>query len=87
MWGASRGGEVVKLQHPLLIDWNGHLYVLYGAVFDEYVYSNSTTQHVLKTLSLIDTRYSDSRRNVEFNRETDDWSKVQGVLWITFAPQ
>ena len=38
-------------------------------------------------LLLIDTRYSDTRRNVEFNRATDDWSKVQGVVWLTAAPQ
>ena len=38
-------------QRPLLLDWNGHLYVLSGVVFDEYVYSNGTTQHILKTLS------------------------------------
>ena len=75
----------MKLQHPLLIDWNGHLYVLYGAVFDEYVYSNSTTQHVLKTLSLIDTRYSDERRYVSFNRQNDDWGKLTGSLTLSIT--
>jgi hypothetical protein len=72
-------------QHPLLIDWNGHLYVLYGAVFDEYLYSNGTTQLVLKTLSLIDTRYSDERRYVSFNRQTDDWGKLTGLLTLTIT--
>ncbi len=36
---------------------------------------------------LLDTRYSDSRREVAFNRETDDWSKVQGMLWLTVGQQ
>ena len=35
---------------------------------------------------LLDTRYSDSRRKVVFNRETDDWSKVQGMLRVTIQP-
>jgi hypothetical protein len=30
-------------QHPLLMDWNGRLYVLYGAVFDEYIYFSGPT--------------------------------------------
>jgi hypothetical protein len=38
-------------------------------------------------LLLIDTRYSDARRNVEFDRQTDDWGKVEGVVWMAFAPQ
>jgi hypothetical protein len=72
-------------QHPLLMEWNGHLYVLYGAVFDEYVYSSGTTQHILKTLSLIDTRYSDQRRKVSFDRQADDWGKVDGLLKLTIT--
>jgi len=75
----------LKAQQPLLIDWNGHLYVLYGAVFDDYIYNNGTLLHVLKTLSLIDTRYSDQRRYVSFNRQTDDWGKIGGLLKLTIT--
>ncbi len=68
-------------QHPLLMDWSGHLYVLYGAVFDEYRYYDSGTRvHVIRTLSLADTRFSDGRRYVSFNRQTDDLGKVTGLL-------
>jgi hypothetical protein len=38
-------------------------------------------------LLLVDTRFSDSRRAVEYNRETDDPAKVHGFLLVTYAPQ
>jgi hypothetical protein len=59
-------------QHPLLMDWNRHLYVLYGVVFDEYRYQGVTV-HAIHTLLLVDTRFSDRQRYVSFNRQTDDW--------------
>jgi len=41
--GASVNAENIigslMAQRPLLMDWNGHLYVLYGAVFDDYRYT------------------------------------------------
>jgi hypothetical protein len=42
---------------------------------------------MIHKLLLLDTRYSGSRRAVTFNRETDDWSKVQGMLRLAVAPQ
>lgn len=67
-------------QRPLLIDWNGRLYVMYGAVFDEYKYNSGLAVHVIRTLLLVDARFSDRRRYVSFNRQTDDWGKVTGLL-------
>jgi hypothetical protein len=71
-------------QRPLLMDWNSHLYVLYGAVFDEYRYQSGTV-HAIHTLLLIDTRFSDRRRYVSFNRQTDDWEKVTGLLALAIT--
>src|ERR1700722_306506 len=80
--------ETLQKKHAMLMLWKSHLYVLYGVMYVEDYDPNtfSGTDNVTKLL-LIDTRYSDSRRNVEFNRATDDWTQVQGVLWITAAPQ
>src|SRR5579863_2515327 len=80
--------ETLQQKHAMLLLWKSHLYVLYGATYilDFDPNSGDSTDNVL-TLLLIDTRYSDSRRNVEFNRETDDWSKVQGFFWVTSEPQ
>jgi hypothetical protein len=72
-------------QHPLLMDWDGHLYVLYGAVFDEYRYYDGRIDWVIKKLALVDTRFSDKRRYVSFDRQTDDWSKVSGLLALTIT--
>lgn len=81
--GASVNPEgiigTLKVQRPLLMDWNGHLYVLYGAVFDENLCTDEAL-HSIHTLLLIDTRFSDHRRYVTFDRQTDDWGKVSGLL-------
>jgi hypothetical protein len=70
-------------QHPFLMDWSGHLYVLYGAVFDEYKYQDGTRSYFIHTLMLVDTHFSDSRRLVSFDRQTEDWGKVTGLLQLT----
>jgi hypothetical protein len=36
---------------------------------------------------LLDPRFSDERRTVSFDRLTDDWGKVQGLLMLTASPQ
>jgi hypothetical protein len=86
--GASiRADDIISslmAQHPLLMNWNDQPYVLYGAVFDEYRYYESGYRvHVIRTLLLVDTRFSDRRRYVSFNRQTDDWGKVTGVLALS----
>jgi len=73
--------------HALLLVWKSHLYVLDGADFDETLYSDGTRMNVIHKLRLLDTRFSDARREVVFNRDSDDWGKVQGTLLLTFAPQ
>jgi hypothetical protein len=72
-------------QRPLLMGWAGHLYVLYGAMFDEYRYQNGTAVHAIRTLLLVDTRFSDRRRYVSFNRQTEDWGKVSGLLALAIT--
>lgn len=72
-------------QRALLIDWKSHLYVLYGAIFDETHYDNGQRQFAVHKLLLLDPRFSDQRRETEFNRETDDWGKVQGLLTLAVA--
>jgi hypothetical protein len=80
--------ETLQQKHAMLLLWKSHLYVLYGATYIvDFDPNSGAVSYNVRTLLLIDTRYSDSRRMLEFNRETDDWSKVQGVLWISSAPQ
>jgi len=74
-------------KQALLIVWSSHLYVLYGAVFDEVGSSDGSSAFMIHKLLLLDTRYSGSRREVTFNRDTDDWSKVEGILRLKVTPQ
>lgn len=72
-------------KHAMLLEWNSHLYVCYGVTYAQDYDSNGMEMDTIRTFLLLDTRYSDSRRDVVFNRATDDWSKVQGMLWLTVA--
>lgn len=79
--------SALRDKHPMLMVWNSHLYALYGAVFDEVANDDGSSAFMIHKLFLLDARYSGARREVIFNRDTDDWSKVAGVLLLTVAPQ
>jgi len=72
-------------QRPLLMLWNDRLFVVYGAVFNEYVYDSGTRTRAIQKLLLLDTRFDDDRRRVTFDRQTDDWGKVSGLLALTIT--
>ena len=74
-------------RHALLMEWNSHLYVLYGAVFNETVDENGHRDLVIQKLLLLDSRFSDTRREVSFDRATDDFKKIQGLLMLAVPPQ
>jgi len=87
--GESVNADVIvntlMAQRPLIMHWNGHFYVVCGAVFDEYRYSDGGDAHVVHKLLLIDARFSDHSRFTVFNRETDDWGKVSGLLALVIT--
>lgn len=87
--GSSVNAEAIVgsllAQRPLLMVWSSHLYVVYGAAFDEYLYDSGANMHVIRKLLLIDTRFSDKRRYVSFDRQTDDWSQVTGLLVLAIT--
>ncbi len=71
-------------QQPMLLKWKSHIYVLYGATYDETrTYLGS--QFVIHKLWLLDLRYSDQRRETELNAETGDLTKIQGILALSVA--
>jgi hypothetical protein len=65
-----------------LLQWKSHFYVLYGVVFDETVYFSGRRQYAIHKFLLWDPRFSDERRESEFQIGTDDWGKVQGVMTL-----
>jgi hypothetical protein len=84
-------GHVIAMmttQRAALMMWNSHLYVVEGVTYVETLDSTtgSDSRAVHKFL-LQDARYSDSRREVSFDRLTEDLSKVQGLLFVQAAPQ
>ena len=86
--GAGMLIGTLRDQHALLLAWKSHLYVCYGVTYGKYYDPNSELEvDTIYKFLLLDTRYSDSRREVVFNRETDDWSKVQGMLSLTVGQQ
>lgn len=67
---------------PLLFEWKNTLYVLYGVVYDEHLRDDGSKMNVIRRLLLIDPRYSDKRRLVEFERGKDDFSQFEGFASV-----
>jgi hypothetical protein len=77
--------------HAALMQWNSRIYVVHGIVY-QWTASGTPeggeqTGTVIHKFLLWDTRYSDSRREVVFNREIDDLGKVDGFLFVDVKPQ
>jgi hypothetical protein len=74
---------------PLLMEWNSHLYVVYGIVFNQTISQDGGIMNAIYKIFLLDTRFSevDKRREISFDRLTDDWGKVQGLLLLKAAAQ
>lgn len=77
--------QSLRGNRPMLLVWNSHLYVLYGAIFDEAWAADTGGQDEIHKLLLLDPRYSDSRRQVIFDRDADDWGKVRGLLLLNVS--
>jgi len=74
-------------KQPLLMEWNFHVYVVYGVIYSTaFSPEGGRTDSIFK-IFLVNPRYSDQRREVVFDRQTDDWGKVQGLLTLKAAPQ
>jgi hypothetical protein len=70
-------------QRPLLMEWNGNLYVIHGVVYDEHLHNSGKRENVIRQLLLIDPRYAYERRFVSFDRQADDFSQVEGIAEIS----
>ena len=78
--------DALGRKQALLMMWNSRIYVLYGAFYDESMYNDGSRVVTVNKFYLLDTRYSDERRQVSFSRTSDNWSDVQGLLLLTFNP-
>ncbi len=86
--GAPALVSTLTNQKAMLVEWKSRVYVVYGAVYDETrIYDPDGWQFVIRKLLLLDVRFFDHRREVEFNSESDDWNTIQGVLTVSFVRQ
>jgi len=73
------------------MEWNSHLYVLHGLIYlwitNYHPDTGKSTSPVIHKFLLWDTRYSDSRREIVFNREIDDPKGIEGFLFVEAKPQ
>jgi hypothetical protein len=77
--------ESLREQHAPIIEWKSHLYVLYGANFNETRDpSSGVRDYAIRKLLLLDLRFSDQQRETSFDRETDDWGTIQGLMTVAF---
>jgi hypothetical protein len=79
--------ETLVKNQPALFEWDSHLYVLYGAVYDEKHYDTGGREFVIHKLLLLDTRFTGQRRETFFDRDHDNWKDVQGLLIVDTATQ
>ena len=79
--------DALAKKQALLLMWSSHLYVTVGVLYDESYYQDGTRTDTVNKFYLLDTRYSDGRREVTFTRTKDDWNDVQGLLLLSFAPE
>jgi hypothetical protein len=77
----------LREKHALLMEWNSHLYVVSGVLFDQTVNEDSPMINAIHKIFLLDPRFSDARREVSFDRLTNDWGKVQGLLMLKALAQ
>lgn len=79
--------DALGKKQTLLLMWNSRLYVMVGALYDESYYQDNKRTDTVNKFYLVDTRYSDGRREVIFSRTKDDWNDVQGLLLLSFSTQ
>jgi hypothetical protein len=70
-------------QKPLLIQWKGAVYVLYGVVYDQHLHQSGTQDNVVREFLLLDPRYRDKRRFTVFDSKENDFGEVEGVATVS----
>jgi hypothetical protein len=79
--------DALAKKQALLLMWNSRLYVMAGVLYDESYYQDGTRTDTVNKFYLLDTRYTDGRRDVTFTRTKDDWNDVQGLLLLSVGTQ
>jgi hypothetical protein len=70
-----------------IVQWNSHLYVVEGVVYILVGDGQGGYYPVIHKLQLVDTRFSDSHRQVLFTVGSDDVNQVIGMLFVDYKLQ
>jgi hypothetical protein len=70
-----------------LVEWKSHLYVVYGAFYDEIRDSEAGRIFEIHKLYLLDLRFFDARRETIFERKNVDSNELQSLLILTLGSQ
>jgi hypothetical protein len=76
---------ILTEKHTPLMMWNSQVYVVDGVTYVAVPFDGGITYFLHKFL-LQDSRFSDSRREVLFDRVIEDAGEVQGLLFLQVAP-
>ena len=76
--------SALMAHEPMLLDWNSHVFVLNGALFDERVYSDGHRDYIIRKLLLLDPAAGGNGQTA-FDMQTDDWAQLKGFLALRIA--
>jgi hypothetical protein len=79
----------MKKNHPLILFWKGHAYLLKGVVYNELIIStNGARVFEIQELKLLDpTAAKPEEREVSFLRDRDDADQIDGVMDVQVKPE
>jgi len=72
----------LKQNRVLLMQWNSRWYLLVGADYDEWIYDGGLREYSIHKLRLLDFSNPAAPKEAIFDRQKDDWTKVQGLLLL-----
>jgi len=71
-----------KEGRPTLLFWRNRVYLLYGVVYDEYVYPTGQLMHVIKELKLLDPLEQGDKQKIAFTAGKDNAAEIEGTMQV-----
>lgn len=76
----------VRAGNPTLLFWHNRTYVIYGVVYDEYIYPTGQRMYVIKEMKLLDPLMKGEQQKVSFVSDKDDPAEIQGTMQVMATP-
>jgi hypothetical protein len=89
--GAPRAVDELLLRlhngHPFLLFWNSQVYLVRGAVYDEYIAPTGERLFQVRELKLVDLHPQARQRETTFDREQHDPASIQALMLVSVLPR